>query len=82
MQYLLTEEEMDANRQRHAALERLPSVNKLQEFCTMVADSLILVHGWAKGRAWGCILTTKPQPYCDGCPAQDICPYPSKNWSK
>lgn len=84
MQYVLSQEEMDATRQKASALDRLPSVEKLQEFCTFVADNLILTTGWAKGRVWGCILS-KPDRmcnYCDDCPAKGLCPYEYKEWSK
>lgn len=82
MQYLLTQEEMDATRQKVAAINVLPSVEKLQEFCTMVADSMPVKSGWYEGKAWGCILTVKREWYCDSCPAKEVCPYHGKRWSK
>ena len=82
MQYVLTEDEMAAQQRNNDTLARLPSVDDLQKFCTMVSDSLILTEGWAKGRVWGCILTVGKRNYCDDCPAKDVCPYPYKNWSK
>lgn len=82
MQYILTQEEMDAQREKLSALERLPSIDDLQTFCSFVADNLILANGWRAGTAWGCILTSKHEWYCDDCPAQKVCPYPDKKWSK
>lgn len=82
MQYILSQEEMDANRQKLTDMGRLPSPKKLQEFCSYVADNLIGTDGWSKGRVWGCILTTAPRNYCDNCPSRDVCPNPNKSYSK
>jgi len=82
MQYILSQEEMDANRQKLSDMSRLPSPKKLQEFCTMVANTLPVKGGWYAGKVWQCILTVKQEWYCDDCPARDICPHPSKHWSK
>lgn len=56
MQYVLSQEEMDTLQQKVATLDRLPSIETLQAFCTFVADNLVLTNGWAAGKAWGCIL--------------------------
>lgn len=82
MQYIWSQEEMDANRQMLADVRRLPSPKKLQEFCSMVADTMVLTEGWRAGHVWGCILTTKREWYCDQCPAKDVCPNLGKQWSK
>lgn len=82
MQYILSQEEMDEQLGKLAALERLPSVAELQKFCTFVAENLILTSGWRKGHVWGCILTTDREWYCDECTARKICPHPNKHWSK
>lgn len=82
MQYLMTQEEMDANSARLKATELLPSVQALQNFCSFVADNLILTEGSANGRVWGCILTIGPRHYCDECPSKHICPHLAKEWSK
>lgn len=82
MQYLLTQEEMDAQRKAADTLRRLPTVEKLQEVCALIADTMVLTTGWAKGRVWGCILTTAREHYCDDCPVKDICPNQDKHWSK
>lgn len=82
MQYVLSKEEMDEQRRITGVLALLPSVEKLQEFCSFVSDKLVLTSGWAKGRAWGCILTSSPRNYCDDCPAKEVCPHPYKQWSK
>ena len=89
MQYLLTEEEYKSLIDKVAKASKLPDIEKLQEFCTMVADNLPLKELWGKpyGDPWGCILTKESTGlntfgYCDKCPAQDVCPYKYKNWSQ
>ena len=83
MQYILSQEEMADTSKKLEAASRLPSVKKLQAFCTMVANTLVLTSGWRKGSVWGCILTEKEEEwYCDDCPAQEVCPYDAKHWSK
>lgn len=84
MQYLLSEDEIEAMRRKIATLDRFPTVEKLQEFCTFVADNLVLKTGWAAGKSWGCILTKGGgnHGYCDDCPAKRVCPHPQKEWSK
>jgi hypothetical protein len=88
MQYILSEEEMAEHKKVVSELKRLqgqlPTLSKLQEFATMVANKLPVESGWYKGKVWGCILT-KPKNdewYCDDCPAREICPHPYKAWSK
>ena len=82
MQYLLTQEEIEEQRAKNDALDRLPAVEDLQVFCTFVADNLVLPSGWKEGQKWGCILTVKREWYCDDCPAMKVCPHPNKQWSK
>lgn len=81
MQYLLTQDEykelVDCSKKITAREEK-----KLQEFCTFVADNLILDSGWKKGETWGCILSEEDEWYCDDCPAREVCPYEFKSWSK
>lgn len=84
MQYILTQEELDALKNKDREAEKLPSVKDLQKFCSMVADTLSVKSGWYKGRVWGCILTTRKSDewFCDDCPAVKVCPYEHKEWSK
>ncbi len=86
MQYILTQEEMNALQAKAGISSRMPSEKKLQEFCTKIADEFIVQEGWAKGRVWGCILTFDDSGnidhYCDECPAKSVCPYPHKEWSQ
>lgn len=85
MQYLLTEQEYQgllAKRESIAAEDAA----KLQAFCTLAANHIPVARPWRKDSTpapWGCILDKKSNPgYCDYCPAQDVCPYPGKEWSK
>lgn len=82
MKYLLDQEEFDALDKRAKAGDKAPNKKKLQEFCTMVANSLPVKGGWMDGKIWGCILTSDDEWYCDDCPAQEICPNSYKEWSK
>lgn len=82
MQYILSQEEYDELQNRNKTLSKLPTVNELQAFCTLVANTMPVQDGWYKDRVWGCILTRKGEWYCDDCPAKDICPNQFKNWSK
>ena len=83
MQFLLSQEELDEQVKQAEALERLPSIEDLQEFCTLVSNNMpVVADGWKKGEIWGCILTVEREWYCDDCPAAKVCPYPNKHWSK
>lgn len=82
MQYIMSQEEMEAVERDRKTLGCLPSADDLQKFCTMVADTTPVQEGWAKGQVWGCILTVKREHYCDACPAEKVCPYHDKHWSK
>jgi len=83
MQYILTQEEYSALQAKVRASANAPSTEVLQKFCTKVANELIVTEGWAKGKPWGCILNEEDSAwYCDGCPAQDVCPNEYKEWSK
>lgn len=83
MQYILSEEEY----KRLKAEKEAPVIARkkaLQKLCTDAANSIVLKSGWRKGHVWGCILDKESgnEWYCDECPAQEFCPYPSKHWSK
>jgi hypothetical protein len=73
---------MDANRQKLDTFRYLPTTAKLQEFCTMIANTVPVAKGWYKGKVWECILTLDREWYCDDCPARNVCPHPNKHWSK
>jgi predicted transcriptional regulator len=84
MQYLLSEKEYaDLIEDRDQRTRK--GIQKLQEFCTKVANELPIKF-WERDEAtpWGCILTDEPgnHGYCDECPSQEICPHPSKRWSQ
>lgn len=82
MQYLLEENEYTNLIEKVKIGTKKPSTRQLQKFCTMVAEQLILTKGWAKGRAWGCILTKTTTEYCDDCPSKEVCPYEYKKVSQ
>lgn len=82
MQYILTEDEYKAITKRNKELDYLPSKKELQEFCTMVANTLPVSGGWYDGNVWKCIITEKEEWYCDDCPAEKICPYDGKHYSQ
>jgi len=81
MQYILTEEEY-IELKRVKNVKELAEVEKLQDFCTMVCNTLpVLFWNNTEPRIWECMLT-KEEWYCDGCPSSEICPYEYQNWSK
>ena len=91
MQYILSEDEMQAVRNDRASLQELlkilPSKDKLQKMCTKIADEWPTFTGWDKknpqpAEPWGCIITADYEHYCDECPVQDICPNQNMHWSK
>ena len=82
MQYLLTQEEYSDLLSKIEEKKRFPSEKELQKFATMIANEVPVKSGWDKGKVWGCIKTVEYEWYCDDCPAQKICPYPLKSWSK
>ena len=86
MKYLLDEDEYNSlireNRELKNILNRLPEEEELQKFATKIANEFILTEGWMKGKPWNCILTVDYEWHCDDCPAQEICPYKNKSWSK
>lgn len=85
MQYILSEEEMEEVRQLRVKLKSLPSVDKLQEMCSKIADEYPSWRGWdgkEEPTPWTCVLTAEYEHYCDKCPVQEICPEPYKSWSK
>lgn len=77
MQYILSESEYGSLLDRVRQSEEMPSKTKLQEFCTMVANSLPVKEGRSKDKIWGCILTNNG--YCDECPSKNICPIYIRN---
>lgn len=88
MQFILTQEEMDAYTAIRIRLnhieQTMPDKELLQTMCTHIADSWATWEGWSgdqEARPWGCIVTKK-QGYCDKCPVQSICPMEHKSWSK
>lgn len=82
MQYILAESELLVLKERATKL-KLEHAEKLQEFCTRVADEMpILFWGRTVPEPWGCILTRKGESYCDECPAKGVCPYEWKAWSQ
>lgn len=85
MQYLLSEEELDALKaDKLARDEKLRDT--LQDLCTKVADHMPAVKpwDWKEGdplQPYGCIRTTRNE-YCDTCPVKAVCPLEFKEWSK
>lgn len=86
MQYLLSESEYNALQDKAEVCRKLPNEKELQEFCTRVANEMPVQWTWGDGKGkpkpWRCILTVKSEWYCDECPAQRLCPYEHKEWSK
>ncbi len=86
MQYLLTAEELKALNEKKE-LHEISQTGKLQELCTLAANHIPVVRPWmgedAEPEPWGCILDKETDPgYCDDCPMDEACPWPSKHWSK
>lgn len=85
MQYVLTQEELDALRGA-AEKAKLDARDRVQKLCTLVAQHMPVPRRWdpaATPIPWGCILVgPNKNGYCDDCPVQDDCPYPHKKWSK
>jgi len=86
MQYLLTEQEMQALRSEQQTKLRA-STEELQALCTLAAMHVPIVVEWSRDkvpRPWGCILGPREQDpkYCDRCPARNVCPHPAKEFSK
>lgn len=88
MQYILTQEELDALKAEQRA--RLYGSKKdLQKLATLAARHIPVKPNWAPRTSdpspWGCALDGpehKNMGYCDCCPAQIICPSDSKSYSK
>jgi hypothetical protein len=82
MQYLLSEKEyieLVQNKDKRTDKEK----EKLQSFCTVVANKLpVKFWGNKDARIWNCILTENNEHYCDECPSQEVCPCDHKQWSK
>jgi hypothetical protein len=86
VKYILSQKEYDDLLERAVKVEA-ENTRELQEFCTMVADTLPIKWTWGEGKdtptPWGCILTeVDVEWYCDQCPAQKVCPHQYKEWSK
>jgi hypothetical protein len=85
VKYLLDQEEYDALLKKKEE-RKDQDTKKLQKFCTMVADTLpVKFWGNEEVQIWGCIITLGKdgqEHYCDECPAQEVCPYEWKEWSK
>lgn len=84
MQYLLSQEEMDALKARAMRGDAAPDKEALQKLCTLAADHAPAYRNWDKDDTspWGCILSAQNFGYCDDCPVKEICPHPHKRWSK
>lgn len=81
MQYLLTEEELNALHHRKAADDK-QTIDLIQDLCTKVADHMpVVVLPGSPSQPWGCIITQK-RGLCDECPVKEFCPHPYKRWSK
>lgn len=84
MQYILTEEEYQ-NLVDFKKKDNLKEKEKLEKFCTFVANNLpIESYGYKEKQAWGCIRgrVDVDEWYCDKCPCRAICTYEHKNFSK
>jgi len=88
MKYILSEEEyQDLKRLQDDYSEKKKS--ELIDFCMLAAKHIPVPRPWmgddADEQPWGCILDGESDMwmgYCDDCPATEICPYESKNWSQ
>ena len=81
MMYVLSQEEFDELQLKKKQITD-DAQKILQDLCTRVADSEILTAGNNRGQPWGCIKSLHHEWYCDGCPVQDVCPNPDKEWSQ
>lgn len=84
MQYILTQDEFQELTRLKKNYEK-GEIDKLQKFCTFVAENLPIIVSWDKDkepRIWGCILTENHHGYCDQCPAKEVCPNQHKYYSK
>lgn len=92
MQYILSEEEMQAVRDDRAVLRQLPTLEAMTNFCQFVACEMIAPHS-GLDRPHGCIhvvvddatrasgaRAANPR-YCDLCSVRHACPQ-DKRWSK
>lgn len=80
MQYLLSEEEMEAVRRERLEHARMPNLEELTNVVKHIATTAI-----PEGRTtpYGCIRVDRRNSYgyCDKCPVLGICPLP-KDFSK
>jgi hypothetical protein len=85
MQYVLTQEELDALKGA-AEKAKIDTREQVQRLCTLVALHMPVPRRWSSSATptpWGCILVDpNKNGYCDDCPAQEDCPHPHKRWSK
>jgi hypothetical protein len=97
MQYLLSQDEMNARRDQDMLLAKVTNGQRIEDFhagltnvCKHVATTMIQtinVNGGGKSdRPHGCVHVKVADPrwqtqYCDGCQVAGICPQ-TKEWSK
>lgn len=86
MQYLLTQDEFTELTKKKLILT-VNQESELQELCTLAANHVPVLCGWDSSKPpepWGCILNEKGNGhgYCDLCPAEKVCPYEGKEFSK
>lgn len=81
MQYILSELEYSKLRSE-ATQHKLESTQELQDLCTLVARHAPATRPWDESKMpWGCLLDDDAN-YCDCCPAERMCPYEHKEYSK
>lgn len=83
MQYVLDEKEYADLKAKADALPKI-SDGEYQKLMTKIADTMPVALSWDKNKKapWMCIISANVEAYCDECPVQDICRYPSKRWSQ
>lgn len=95
MQYILTEKEYNDLLNKGKKREDI-NTKELQELCTLAAEHVPVKWGWGEKpdpKPWGCIIPLIEEAeregeciddlwYCDKCPAQKMCPYEWKEYSK
>jgi hypothetical protein len=74
MQFILTQEELDAERKTGSFVQ-----NTIDNLCQRIANSEILPeHG---NEPWGCIKDNHDR-FCDNCPVLYVCKYSGKEVSQ
>ena len=81
MQYILSEAEYKALKEKEKEIERRYR-DILLGLCVTVSNNMP-VKFWdnEETKIWGCIKTNEHHGYCDECPVNDVCPA-DKRWSK